>query len=79
MYRAAAEQAAPPLPYELAHIWEWFVQLNRKRQNGMALNPLSSAEILAWQRRHRLDIEPFEHAALDRLDALYLSHQSVKE
>lgn len=45
----------------------------------MAVNPIASAEILAWQRRHGLAIDPFEHAALDRLDALFLSHQHGKE
>jgi hypothetical protein len=56
-------------------VWEWFVQLNRKRQNGMAVNPIASTEILAWQARHRLAMEPFEHQLLDSLDALFLSHQ----
>ncbi|WP_308921757.1 hypothetical protein [Janthinobacterium sp. J1-1] len=51
------------------------MQLNRKRQNGMAVNPIASTEILAWQARHRLAVEPFEHQLLDSLDALFLSHQ----
>lgn len=51
------------------------MQLNRKRQNGMAVNPIASTEILAWQARHRLAMEPFEHQLLDSLDALFLSHQ----
>jgi len=51
------------------------VQLNRKRQNGMTVNPIASTEILAWQARHQLVIEPFEQQLLDRLDALFLSHQ----
>ncbi|WP_426076896.1 phage tail assembly chaperone [Janthinobacterium sp. PSPC3-1] len=75
LYRAPPEAEAPPLPFELAHVWEWFVQLNRKRQNGMAVNPIASTEILAWQARHRLAVEPFEHQLLDSLDALFLSHQ----
>lgn len=51
------------------------MQLNRKRQNGMAVNPIASTEILAWQARLQLAIEPFEHQLLDSLDALFLSHQ----
>lgn len=51
------------------------MQLNRKRQNGMAVNPITSTEILAWQARYRLALDPFEHQLLDRLDALFLSHQ----
>ncbi|WP_426070248.1 phage tail assembly chaperone [Janthinobacterium sp. DSP2-3-3] len=75
MYRAPPEEAKPPMPFELAHVWEWFAQLNRKRQNGMAVNPIASTEILAWQARHGIAIEPFEHQLLDQLDALFLSHQ----
>ncbi|MBB5609812.1 MULTISPECIES: hypothetical protein [unclassified Janthinobacterium] len=78
MFRAPPEEAAPSLPFELAHVWEWFAQLNGKRQNGMAVNPIASTEILAWQARHGIAIEPFEHQLLDRLDALFLSHQHAK-
>ncbi len=76
LYRAAAADAAPSLPVELAHVWEYFVQLSRKRQCGMAVNPLGSAEILAWQARHRVFLTPFEEGLIDQLDALYLSHQN---
>jgi hypothetical protein len=64
------------LPYELAYIWKWFQRLSWKRESGMGVNPLTSAEILAWQRRHRLQFEPFEESIIDRLDALYLSKQN---
>lgn len=61
------------LPYELTYLWEWFNKLTWKREAGMGVNPLTSAEILAWQRRHRLQFEPYEEAIIDRLDALYIS------
>jgi hypothetical protein len=64
------------LPYELAYLWEWFQKLNWKRQSGMGINPLSSAEILAWQLRHQLRLDPFEESVIDRLDALYVSNHN---
>ncbi|HEX5126487.1 MAG TPA: hypothetical protein VFW00_07080 [Rhodocyclaceae bacterium] len=66
----------PSLPFELAHIWEWFTKLSGKRQNGMAVNPISSSEILAWQQRQRIRFDPFEESVIDRLDATFLKHQN---
>lgn len=69
----------PHLPVELERIWTWFTKLNGKRQNGMGVNPLSSAEILAWAARYQIPMDPFEHDVIDRLDALYVHHQNKKE
>lgn len=67
------------MPVELEYIWEWFLALSRKRQNGMGANPIASTEVLAWAARQRIDIDPFENTVLDRLDELYLTHQYKKE
>ncbi|TFW15971.1 phage tail assembly chaperone [Duganella callida] len=69
----------PRCPYELTDLWEWFTTLNRRRQAGMALNPLSSDEVLKWCARQRLSLSPYEHTLIDRLDDLYLSYQNQKE
>ena len=69
----------PQLPPELAYIWTWFAQLNQKRQCGMAVNSLTSAEILAWQARHGVRFDPFEEVVIDRLDVLFMHHQNKKE
>jgi hypothetical protein len=60
----------------LEYIWDWFVKLSRKRQNGMGVNSLTSAEILAWQDRFRIRFDPFEESVIDRLDLLYVYHQN---
>lgn len=44
----------------------------------MGVDPLSSQEILAWQTRYRLELDPFEHQVLDQLDNLYVHHQNKK-
>ncbi|WP_219135372.1 hypothetical protein [Janthinobacterium sp. UMAB-60] len=79
LYRAPEAPAVPQLPPELAYIWTWFTQLNQKRQCGMAVNALTSAEILAWQARHGIRFDPFEEAAIDRLDALFIYRQNKKD
>ncbi|WP_445081590.1 phage tail assembly chaperone [Massilia antarctica] len=66
----------PALPPELEYIWTWFVALNRKRQYGMGANALTSAEILAWQARRRIRLDPWEEEVIDRLDALYVNNQA---
>ena len=69
----------PQMPPELSYIWTWFAQLNQKRQCGMAVNSLTSAEILTWQARHGVRFEPFEEAVIDRLDVLFMHHQNKKD
>lgn len=54
LYREPQAPVCAQLPFELAHVRQFFVQMSRKRQNGMAANPLSSLDILAWQLRHRI-------------------------
>lgn len=45
----------------------------------MAVNALTSAEILAWQARHGVRFDPFEEVVIDRLDVLFMHHQNKKE
>lgn len=76
LYRESHVPVLAQLPFELAHVWQFFVQMNRKRQNGMTVNPLSSLDILAWQLRYRIRLTVWEEELLDQLDAAYLSHQN---
>lgn len=67
------------LPVEVAHIWEYFLRLNAKRTNGgMAPNPISDEQVLAWQTRHRIRLDPFESDCIDALDQVFLSSSSEK-
>jgi hypothetical protein len=62
---------------ELEHIWEYFQSLNAKRTVGPASpNPLSDEQILAWQRRHRIFLTPFESECIDLLDVIFLNSQA---
>lgn len=69
----------PPIPTELIYLWNYFQCLNRKRTVGMnAPNPLSDSEILAWQRRNRVVLDPFENDCIDALDQAFLDASSKK-
>jgi hypothetical protein len=71
------EQLAPlPYPHELAYLLEHFQAMSPRRQVGMGTSPLTSAEILAWQERHRIRFDPFEESVIDRLDLLFVHHQN---
>lgn len=63
---------------ELEYLWGWFGRLSQKRQVGMALNALTSNEILKWQRRYRIRFEPFEELAIDQMDSLYINANNKK-
>lgn len=66
----------PPIPYELEHVWGYFSQLNAKRTCGaMSANPISDEQIMAWQRRHRITLSPFEGECIDALDQVYLASE----
>lgn len=75
LHKQKDEPEAPPPPIELAYLWDMFLAMNRKRQNGIAVNPLADSEILAWQARRRIRLEPYEEGIIDRLDAAYLVSQ----
>jgi hypothetical protein len=72
------EAVEPWCPPELEYIWTWFCRLSQKRQNGMAINPLTSDEILKWQRRRGIRFAPFEEEVIDQLDALQVTTYNKK-
>jgi hypothetical protein len=66
----------PPIPHELVHVWEYFCQLNAKRTSGgMTVNPISDEQIMAWERRHRIRLTPFEGECIDALDQVYMTSE----
>lgn len=74
--RGTVAVAAPPpeLPWELAHLWTAFLQLNQARgSNGFGPSALSFCEIEAWTRLMRWELRPWEVETLQRLDASFLA------
>lgn len=77
--KAPPELDIPPVPHELVHVWGYFIEMNRKRQCGMGVSPLADSEILAWERRHRITLTPFEGECIDALDEVFMNSASEKE
>jgi hypothetical protein len=63
---------------EVAHVWDWFLDLAHARSVGYTANPISYVEIEAYARLYGLDILPIEVALLRRLDMAALAHVASK-
>lgn len=67
----------PAIPFELIHIWDYFLQLNAKRTlGGGGANPISDEQIMAWERRQGIRLTPFEGECIDELDQVFMSSAS---
>lgn len=70
----------PDAPVELQYLWGYFLNMHRKRTAGaMAVDPLSDAQILAWQQRNCIKLTPFENECIDALDAVFLTMQRASK
>lgn len=58
----------PPFPEELRPVWQRFLRLSRRRQAGMAANPLTFTEIEAFARLSRIELSAWEADLYCRLD-----------
>jgi hypothetical protein len=69
-----AELVGHELPGAIAHVWGWFIELNRSRGMGaFAPSPISYQDILAWSYLTRSEPTPFEVGCITALDAVWLS------
>lgn len=68
--RVQAESINPcPIPDGAAHIWGYFLQLNRERSQGMnGSQPLTSSNILAWMALEGVQLEHWELTGIRALD-----------
>lgn len=72
---------APPevdCPYELEHVWDWFLQLDRTRDCGMALRAITFSEIRDWAFLKKIVLDPFEVEALEAVDRAFVIHHNSK-
>jgi hypothetical protein len=79
--RKVPEQLMPkPLPRALAHVWDYFMELNLARDNnGFKVKLLSYSEIKSWSELTRRQISAFEVGAIKALDVLYVSHHTKRK
>jgi hypothetical protein len=63
----------PEAPDDLQYLWEHFVRLSGRRQNGMAANPITYQEVEAYERKALVRLSAWETDLLMRLDAAVLA------
>lgn len=69
-----AELVENEIPEGTAHIWEWFRDLNRTRDEGLnGPKSITYSEILAWSSLTGNNPTPWEVGCLTALDAVWLN------
>ena len=66
------------IPPEAEDVWLWFLDLDRTRQVGMQANPISYSEISAYAGMTRIELEPWQVAAIRTLDDIALAARTSK-
>lgn len=69
----------PRLPVEVAHIWDWFGDLNSARGAGMALEAISWSDMRAYFEMVSVKPTRWEINALRRLDGAWLESRSGRK
>jgi hypothetical protein len=73
-----AELAVPPLPSELAYLWDTFWRLRRRKQNAFAASAIEWTDIDAFLRLTRTVLNEWEISVIEMLDDLYLGARAPK-
>lgn len=63
------------LPYQLAHIWIYLLEVGPTLQGGMGPAPLSYLEIKAWMHSTGLSLSPWEVVLLRKCSIEWMSAQ----
>jgi hypothetical protein len=73
--RHVLELHPQPLPATCAGVWAVFCELDAERGASVAgACPITSAQLLDWQRLHGIDLSGWEIATIRQLDRLRLNH-----
>lgn len=71
---------APPFPFLIGHIWNWFNELAQGRSvTDFGLGSISWLDIKSWSEMTMTVLEPWEVRALMRLDVVFLIAQKPKK
>lgn len=69
--KAALAEPAPPFPWPIEYLWNWFCEImDGVAANGMTAPILTWEGIATWAQLMGLDPEPWECRALIRLSAM---------
>ena len=67
-------QDLPRLPAGAEHVWNYYHELSRTRQSGMAVNPISYQEMYSWGRLRGVRLLVWELSAVLGIDSAFLTH-----
>lgn len=70
-----AELAVPPFPTALAYLWGAYWRLRRRKGGGAGPEPITWAEIEAFDRLGGAGLRPWEIEAIESLDDVWLRAQ----
>lgn len=65
-------------PEALAHLWQWFLQLNSARQPGMGASPITYPDMQAFFSLYGIAPQGFELDAIRLLDSVALESMTEK-
>jgi hypothetical protein len=71
----------PEIPWHLEWVWRAFWRLSNKRQNGMAVNPISSEAFTAYCIRYNIrdeDVVSYLENLIDGMDAAFVDVINAK-
>jgi len=61
------------MPDAAAHVWDWFLDLNRGRQAGHGLNPMSWEALRAWSDLRGITLTRLDIDLLRAFDTAFLT------
>lgn len=64
------------LPESMRYVWKYFLDLNRKRSNGMGVAPITYTEMLSYFTLNSIAFDETEIQLIDVLDSIALDHFS---
>ena len=69
----------PPIPYELEYIWDWWLELQKTRPNGMQAGHITYSEVDRWSFLLKINVDPFEVRCIMALDSVFLQCQREQQ
>ena len=63
---------APELPYEVAYLWGYFIDMSDDRGSGMTVQKITSSVMKDWCWRTGNELELWERQAINSLDNAFI-------
>lgn len=74
--RRPAELDGPEMPDGVQHIWQWFLELNKRRDPGVGRSPITYTSMAAFFGLYGFTPDAWELRAIESLDDLILKESN---